>query len=99
MIKEAETHHKVTIKEAETHCITQAYNLEQSHEESVLKLEYGVLVEEGHDHQAFVEVCNAALQAYPTQSSWGPNVSLSTPYWQCATCCHAGYHPTTAHSG
>ena len=30
MIKEAETHHKVTIKEAETHCITQAYDLEQS---------------------------------------------------------------------
>ena len=36
MIKEAETHHKIVIKEAETCCATKAHDLEQSHEESVL---------------------------------------------------------------
>ena len=64
-IKEGETHQKITIKEAETHHATQPYNLEQSHKESVLKLECKELVEEGHDHQAFVEACSTALQACP----------------------------------
>ena len=49
MIREADTHYEVMIKEAEAHCATQAYTLEQSHEESMLKLECEVLVEEGHD--------------------------------------------------
>ena len=29
----------------------------------------------------------------------GTNLSLTTPYWQCATGCYAGYHPTTGYSG
>ena len=49
-IKEAETHCEVTIKEAEACCATQAYTLEQSHKESMLKLKCEVLVEEGCDH-------------------------------------------------
>ena len=38
MIREAETRCEVTIKEAEAHHATQHYALEQSHEESMLKL-------------------------------------------------------------
>ena len=68
MTKEVETHHKIAIKQAETHHATQAHDLEQSHEESVLKLECEVLAEEGCDHQAFVEVCSAALWACPLKA-------------------------------
>ena len=50
-IKNAETHYEVTLKEAETCHVTQAHDLEESHKESVLKLECKVLVEEGHDCQ------------------------------------------------
>ena len=60
-IKEAETYHKIAVKDVEIHCATQAYDLEQSHEESVLQLECEVLVEEGHDCQAFMEACSTAL--------------------------------------
>ena len=48
-IREAENQCEVTIKEAEACHATQAYALEKSHEESMLKLECEVLVEEGHD--------------------------------------------------
>ena len=98
-IKEAETHYEVAIKEAETQCPTQAYDLEQSHQESVLKLEHEALAEEGHDHQAFVEACSTALWACPLKAHGVTNVSPVAPYWQCATGHHAGYHPTTGHSG
>ena len=50
VIREAETHYEVTIKEAEAHQATQAYALEQSHEESMLKLEHEALAEEGCNH-------------------------------------------------
>ena len=39
MIRDAETCCEVVIKEAEACCTNQAYALEQSHEESMLKLE------------------------------------------------------------
>ena len=68
MIKQAETYYEVMIKEAEACHATQAHNLEQSHEESVLKLEHKALVKEGHDCQAFVEACRAALWACPTEA-------------------------------
>ena len=41
---------------------------------------------------------DTALWALSPQSSWGTDVSPAAPYWQCATGCHAGYHPTTSHS-
>ena len=65
MIKDAETHCAAMIKEAETHCAMQAYILEQSHEESLLRLEGAVLTEEGGDFQAFMEACGTALWACP----------------------------------
>ena len=64
-IKQAETCYEVAIKEAETHHATQAHDLEQSDEESVLKLECKVLVKEGHDCKAFLEACSTVLQACP----------------------------------
>ena len=67
-INEAETHHKIAIKEAETHHATQAHNLQQSHEESVLKMEWEVLVQEGCDCQAFAEACDTALWACPLKA-------------------------------
>ena len=68
MIREVETHCEVTIKEVEACHATQAYALEQSHEESMLKLEHEVLVEEGHDHPAFMEACSTALWACPLKA-------------------------------
>ena len=65
VIKEAETHHEITIEEAEICHATQAYDLEQSYKESVLKLEHEALAEEGNDCQAFMEVCSAAFWACP----------------------------------
>ena len=65
MIREAETCCVATIKEADTHHATQAYTLEKFHKESMFKLEHAVLVEEGHDCQAFVEACGTALWACP----------------------------------
>ena len=59
---------EAAIKEAETHCATQAYDLEQLHAESVLKLEHEVLAEEGHHCQAFVEACSASLWACPLKA-------------------------------
>ena len=58
------------IKEAEAHCATQAYNLEQSHVESRLKLEHEALAEEGCDCLVFEEACGAALQACPLKAHW-----------------------------
>ena len=67
-IREAETQYEVTVKEAETHHTTEAHDLEQSHKESVLKLECKALVEEGHDHQTFVEACGTAVWACPAKA-------------------------------
>ena len=61
-IREAETCYEVTVQEAEACSANQAQALEQSNEESVLKLEHDALAEEGHDHWAFVEACGAALR-------------------------------------
>ena len=85
-------------KEAEAHHATQAYDLEKSHVESMLKLKCEVLAEEGYDCQAFMEACGEALWACVPQCSWGADVSPAAPYWQCATGHHAGYHPSTGHS-
>ena len=68
MIREAETCCAAMIKEAETHHATQAYTLEWSHEERIPKMECAALVEEGHDCQAFLEACSAALQACPLKA-------------------------------
>ena len=53
---------------SQTHCTNQAHDLEQSYKESVLKLEHKVLVEEGHDCQAFVGACGTALYTCPTEA-------------------------------
>ena len=49
VIREAETHYELAVKEVEAHCVTQAHALEQSHTESMLMLECQMLAEEGHD--------------------------------------------------
>ena len=61
VICRAETCYEVMVKEVEACCTTQAQALEQSHEESMLKLEHEALAEEGCDCWAFVEACSTAL--------------------------------------
>ena len=34
----------------------------------MLKFEHKALIEDGHDHQAFMEACGTALQACPTET-------------------------------
>ena len=66
------------------HHAAQAHNLELSHEESVLKLEHKVLVEEGHDCQAFLEASSVALQAWPTEA----HGALVYPCYSLLVTCH-----------
>ena len=49
-IRKVETHYEVVVKEAEACHADQAQALEQSHKQSMLKLEHEALAEEGHDH-------------------------------------------------
>ena len=67
-IKEAEVHHKATIKEAEMCCTTTASVLQQTHRKNMLTLECEVKLEEGQDYQAFVEAFEAALWACPPET-------------------------------
>ena len=65
VIREVETHYEFAVKKVEAHCTTQPQALKQSHEESMLKLEHGVLAGEGCSCWAFVEVCGAAMWGCP----------------------------------
>ena len=49
------------IKEADAHLTTIACALQQAHRDSVLVLEHEVKVDEGWDHQAFVEAFRVAI--------------------------------------
>ena len=82
------------IKEAEVCHATTACVLQQAHRDSVLVLEHEEKVEEGQDHQAFVEAFGAAIQAclpkingallYPLQLLTG-DVPLATILGMSAT--------------
>ena len=75
-IREVETCYEVMIKEAEVCYATQAYALEQSHEESILKLECG------HASRGRVQslsICGGlqhSLVGLSPWSPWGTDVSL-----------------------
>ena len=68
VIREAETHYEVTIKEAEASHATQAQALEKSHKENMLKLEHEALAEERCNHQAFMETCGTAFWVCPLEA-------------------------------
>ena len=70
VIMEAETDYEVAVKEVEAQNATQAQALEQSHEESMLKLECEALAVEGQNCWAFVEACSTALWVCPIEAHW-----------------------------
>ena len=62
--------------EAETAFTDYTHTLQWSLDESMQDLEHEAIEKEGWDHQSFLVVCRAALQACPTEV-WG---YLFTPY-------------------
>ena len=56
------------MKEAEVHHTTTACALQQVYKDSVLTLEHKAEMEEGWDHQAFVEAFGAAVKACPPET-------------------------------